>query len=143
MLSAIGTSGTVGSNYSELPTDSDALGVGASTKVVQSTLDAVSIPDTMQLPWEVSLTEYDDIYIGRDDIDNGDGTYTNTIEGFTFTRGHDNIDMGLGYNYAYIAENGSNEGIESINVNLSYTPSEGGSNVTVTMSDEKFTINVG
>ena len=100
---------------------------------MQSTLDAVSIPDTMQLPWEVSLTEYDDIYIGRDDIDNGDGTYTNTIEGFTFIRGHDNID--IGYNYAYIAENGSNEGIESINVNLSYTPSEGGSNVTVTMSD--------
>ena len=42
----------------------------------------------MGLPWEVELSSSDDIYIGRDDVENEDGTYTTTTEGVAFSRGN-------------------------------------------------------
>ena len=50
------------------------IGVGGEFFEVVNTLDAVSIEDPMGLPWEVELSSSDDIYIGRDDVENEDGT---------------------------------------------------------------------
>ena len=82
------------------------VGVGSVQKSVVSTLDATE-NDVNTLPWGISLTDYDDVFIGRDDKDNGDGTYTTTVEVVAASLGNDTIDGGGGYNSAYFGHIGT------------------------------------
>jgi len=108
----------------QTPTSEFAIG---SPRSVEYKLDGSYALDPMSLPWVVELSAEDDIYIGRDDQDVGGGVYNTTVEGILYSAGNDDIDMGLGYNFA----NFQDESITSLDIDLHTYPGYNSSNVTV------------
>ena len=83
-----------------------------STQTTVNTLDG-TVGDVNAMPWMIELTDYDDVFIGRDAVyDSATDSYDPGNEVIIATYGYDMIDGGGGLNTADFFQIGSGYGID-------------------------------